>query len=74
VPGNQYWERPKDRLVLGPLQALHAAVINVSTLELRNVAIEGPELPVNRLRSPNAPPRAMSRVFVSESLGLRVRY
>jgi hypothetical protein len=50
-------------LVHGPLQALHAAVINVSTLELRNVAIEGPEFPVNRLRSPNAPPRAMSRDF-----------
>ena len=54
MQGNHYWERPKDRLVHGPLQALHAAVINVSTLELRNVAIEGPEFPVNRLRSPNA--------------------
>jgi hypothetical protein len=43
VPGNQYWERPKDRLARGPLQALHAAVINVSILELCNVAIEGPE-------------------------------
>jgi hypothetical protein len=29
-------------------------VINVSILELCNVAIEGPELPINRLRSPNA--------------------
>ena len=26
--GNQYWASPKDRLVHGPLQALHAAVIN----------------------------------------------
>jgi hypothetical protein len=44
VPGNHYWEQPKDRLVHGPLQALHAAVINVSTLEVCNVAIEGPGL------------------------------
>jgi hypothetical protein len=43
VPENHYLERPKDRLVHGPLQALHAAVINVSILELCNVAIEGPE-------------------------------
>ncbi|MGB6816261.1 MAG: hypothetical protein WBE29_04770 [Pseudolabrys sp.] len=28
MPGNQYWPSPKDRLVHGQLQALHAAVIN----------------------------------------------
>ena len=41
MQGNQYWERPKDLLVHGPLQALQVAVINVSILELYNVAIEG---------------------------------
>ena len=69
MPGNQYWERPKDRLVHGPLQAPHTAVINVSILlELCDLAIEGPAFPVNRLRSPNAPPQG------SESPGLKVRY
>ena len=28
MSGNRYWASPKDRLVHGPLQALHAAVIN----------------------------------------------
>jgi hypothetical protein len=32
VLGNQSWERPKDRLVHWPLQALLAAVINISIL------------------------------------------
>jgi len=40
VPGNQYWKRLKDLLVHGPLQALLAAVINISIFNLRNVAIE----------------------------------
>ena len=40
MPENQ-WERPEDRLVHGPLQALPTAVINISILELRDVAIEG---------------------------------
>jgi len=43
--------------------------------ELCNVAIEGPAFPVNRLRSPNAPPRGnVPGVFVSESLGLKARF
>ena len=37
MPRNQYWERSKNRLVHGPLQALLTAVINISK------AIEGPE-------------------------------
>jgi len=49
--GNQHWERPKDRLVQWPLQALHAAVINISIFKLFNVAIERPVISVI-LRSP----------------------
>ena len=40
MPGNQYWERLKGPLVHGPLQALLAAVINISIFNLCNVAIE----------------------------------
>lgn len=40
MPGNQYWKRLKDLLVHGPLQALLAAVINISIFNLCNVAIE----------------------------------
>lgn len=40
MPGNQYWERLKGLLVHGPLQALLAAVINISIFNLCNVAIE----------------------------------
>jgi hypothetical protein len=41
VSGNQFWERLKDLLVHGPLQALLAAVINISILNLGNLTIEG---------------------------------